>query len=302
MSTPIRHHYAPVFYLQQWATTGGKLVEFSKVRSKLINKLVGPQATGFQSELYTLEDLPPESQRHLESSFFNSIDNAGSKALNIHLGLSNEAWTFEKRNAWSLFLMSMQLRHPDALPELISVLSEMWDEGDEEFERKYQSIRAPHHPKTYEDYLKQRGPHDDAWGRVSVIEHAFKEAFIRDRLNAMKWEVFDTSEADHALLTSDRPILFWDLEGIDGFVAMLLSPSKVFIAANGKHNIDYIRSCSPNELVHKNNKLVVEQARKFVWGADASLAEFVEKYMSTRLEKLPVLSNPGQPARGKPSP
>jgi hypothetical protein len=112
----------------------------------------------------------------------------------------------------------------------------------------------------------------------------------------MSWHILDTSRAKQSLLTSDRPILFWDLDGADGFIAMPISPSKIFIAANGQHNLDYMRSCSPDELVFKNNKFVTERARKFVWGCDTSLTEFVEQYMSTRLEQLPIFPDAGQPA------
>lgn len=295
MSTPRRHHYVPAFYLQQWATAGGKLVEFSKVRSKLIHKPVGPRATGFQADLYTLADLPPESRQHLESAFFNPIDDAGSKALNRHLSLSSEAWTLEQRNAWALCVMSMKMRHPDAAPELFSLIAQIWDETEEEFERQYQNIRAEHHPKTYQDYLKQRGPHDDAWGKTAIIKHAFKERAVRERISAMNWFVFDTARADYPLLTSDRPLLTWDLFGTDSFIAMPISPSKIFVAASGQNNIDYLHSLSPNELALRNNKLVVEQARKFVWATDISLAEFIGQHMSTRLEQLPTFPEFCQP-------
>lgn len=289
MSTPLRHHFVPAFYLQQWVGDRGRLIEYSKIRSKLVHKSVGPRATGFQTSLYTLKDLPPESEQHLETTFFNSVDNAAAQALYMHLGLSDVKWSAEKRNAWTLFIMSMQLRHPDVIADLVSAIAQIWADTEPEFARQYQGIRARHHPETYDDYIRQRGPHDDAWGRVRIVEHAFKEKAIRDRINAMTWAVFDTNGADAALLTSDRPILIWDLEGIDGFVAMPISPSKIFIAANGQHNIDYISSRTPSELAFKNNKLVVEQARKYVWAIDDSLTSFVEQYMSTRFEPLPVL-------------
>lgn len=281
MNTPRRHHFVPAFYLQQWSEKNGRLIEYSKRYSKLVRRSVGPRRTGFEVDLYSLKDLPPDSTQHLETKFLNNADRIGSEALRRLLEPQNAPWTPAQRAAWSIFLICMEMRHPDSIAELKSAAGEIWDETEVEFKKRYCEIRKEGQPETYEDYLQQRDQYDDAWGRSVIIEYALHDSAIRKHIDAMRWFVFDTSGAEHSLLTSDRPILFWDLTRIDGFIAMPISPSKIFVAANGQHNIDYIRGKSLDELVFKNNKFVVERAKKFVWAKDTSTASFVEQYMST---------------------
>jgi hypothetical protein len=46
---------------------------------------------------------------------------------------------------------------------------------------------------------------------------------------------------------------------------------------------DALRKATPTQIVRKNNQRVIEQARKFVWGATDSQLTFVQKHFG----KLP---------------
>jgi hypothetical protein len=73
MSTPRDHHFIPAFYLSKW-TNEGKLVEYTIKNDKLVDKSVGARSTGYERDLYSFPDLPPESAQYLEQEFFNYLD------------------------------------------------------------------------------------------------------------------------------------------------------------------------------------------------------------------------------------
>ena len=60
MSVPHDHHFIPAFYLTQWTAPDKKLVEYTIKNGKLIDKSVGPRATGWETDLYAFPELPPE--------------------------------------------------------------------------------------------------------------------------------------------------------------------------------------------------------------------------------------------------
>jgi hypothetical protein len=72
---PRDHHFIPAFYLKQWCGTDKKLCEFSRPQGKLYAKRVGPDATGYQTDLYAFPELPAEMAQHLERVFFDVIPN-----------------------------------------------------------------------------------------------------------------------------------------------------------------------------------------------------------------------------------
>ena len=158
MSIPRDHHFTPAFYLDRW-TSGSdkKLVEYTIKNSKLIDKSVGPRATGFETDLYKFAELPPESAQYLEQEFFNYLDDTASRALDLHLD-SKGTWTNELVNAWSRFILGIHLRHPDAIPELRAAAKSIWEKGGPASQLEYEKIRKPEDPETFEEYLASGDP------------------------------------------------------------------------------------------------------------------------------------------------
>jgi hypothetical protein len=110
MSVPRDHHFIPVFYLKQW-TTNGKLVEYTRKHGRLIAKRVGPEATGFERDLYAFSELPAADAQHIEAVFLKYADDKAAQALAIHLGESEVSWSDELRSAWSRFVFGLHVRH-----------------------------------------------------------------------------------------------------------------------------------------------------------------------------------------------
>jgi hypothetical protein len=57
MSIPRDHHFIPAFYLRQWCDHTVKLIEYTIKHGKLISKPVGPNATGYEFDLYAFPEL-----------------------------------------------------------------------------------------------------------------------------------------------------------------------------------------------------------------------------------------------------
>src|SRR5579863_8249243 len=117
MSTPRDHHFLPVFYLKQWTRSkDGKLFEYTvKHTNELVEKLVGPRGTGYQTDLYTFPDLPPNQAQYFEKHVLDYVDRHAAKALRMNLGIEKENWDSLTLSSWSRFILGLTLRHPDVI-------------------------------------------------------------------------------------------------------------------------------------------------------------------------------------------
>ena len=68
MSIPRDHHFIPAFYLRQWCDHTGKLIEYTIKHGKLISKPVGPNATGYEFDLYAFPELPLDQSQFINKS------------------------------------------------------------------------------------------------------------------------------------------------------------------------------------------------------------------------------------------
>ncbi|WP_063695687.1 DUF4238 domain-containing protein [Bradyrhizobium embrapense] len=153
-----RPSFIPAFYLKGWAGPDSKLVEYAQKGGKLIAKPVGPRSTGFERDLYAFPELPPDQAQFMEEVFFAYADQKASDALDIHLGQAGHQWTNELISAWSRFVIGVHLRHPDAIPELRTAAQSIWAGSGNEFHERYEKLRQPGDPATFDDMLAQRDP------------------------------------------------------------------------------------------------------------------------------------------------
>ncbi len=288
MSTPRDHHFIPAFYLGKWTKPPeGKLVEYTIKNNKLIDKSVGPRSTGYEKDLYSFPELPPESAQYLEQEFFNYLDDSASRALDIHLGGSGE-WTNELVNAWSRFVLGIHLRHPDAMPELRAAAKAMWEKSGPTYQKEYAKIRQPDDPESFEELLAARDPLTDVKMRVNLIIKSFDNEAVVSRLNKMRKAVVDVSSSPYKLLLSDRPVCFSNLTKPNGVAFLPISPTKLFVAVNDERVFNQIRMRKTRDIVKDVNVFVVGRARRFVWSDDKSQESFIGKRMSKNMEPAPL--------------
>lgn len=167
MSAPHDHHFIPAFYLRQWCdpTKNDKLIEYSIPHGKLISKPVGPRATGFERDLYAFPELPPDQAQYIEQWFFDYADLVAADALRMLLS-GNHQWISETRSAWSRFVIGVHLRHPDAIPELWAAARALWANNAEELQRRYELIRQPGDPATFDVHIANTDPSYTSQGRA----------------------------------------------------------------------------------------------------------------------------------------
>jgi hypothetical protein len=299
VSEPRDHHFIPAFYLRQWCnpTRADKLIEYSINHGKLVPKLVGPRATGFQRDLYAFPELPPDLAQLMERTFFNCADNVASAALQMLLS-GNNRWTSKTRSGWSRFVIGIYLRHPDAFAELRAAAAsgEWGSEGD--VQRQYELVRRQCDPTTFDEYIAQNPPLG-AKMELALIMQLHNASTIVRHVNNMAWEVVDVSAASHRLLTSDRPV---DLDRLNlrapgGAIMMPISPSKLFVAFNDPQALLYLRDLNsrrPRDIVGLANRKTIERARRYVWARDSSQQTFITKHMGKRREPLPLFPNLGE--------
>ena len=99
----------------------------------------------------------------------------------------------------------------------------------------------------------------------------------------MHWLVLDVPKDGFPLLTSDRPIwMTATLNEDDAFIAMPISPKKLFTAVAKPETQHRLKAHRRIELVKAVNKLVVQHAVKYVYGLTDSMLPFIQKYMATK--------------------
>jgi Protein of unknown function (DUF4238) len=283
---PRDHHYVPVFYLKQWCGLNNKLVEFTRKHGNFLAKPVGPKGTGFQTDLYAFPELPPDIAQHLENVFLKFVDNEASYALQKHLKGDN-AWSSDQRTAWSRFLISLLIRHPDVMVELRSAASANWERTGSSSQARYEKMKEPHHPATFDEYIHAVDPLIPIKAVLNAIIKAFDNELIGSHINEMHWGVIDLSKASHRLLTADRPLQYQNLKKPSGFIALPISPTKLFIAANSPQSISNVRAQRPQNVVHNVNLFVVSHARRFVFAHDRSQDAFIKSHIHTGMETTP---------------
>jgi hypothetical protein len=294
MNTPRDHHFIPAFFLKQWVGSDGKLIEYSIKYNKLIAKSVGPQATGYEYDLYAFPELSPELAQYLEQKFFDYADRTASNALHLHLAnASRGAWDQETISGWSRFIIALHLRHPDAMPELRTAAQSIWEGSGAKFQQDYEAIKKPEDPPTFDEYLATHDPLTGEKMRVNLIIKALDNDVLGLHLNNMHWGVIDVPKAKHRFLLSDRPVAFFNMREPNGYVALPIAPTKLFVAVNDSKLFRTFAQSAPEKIVRLSNSFIVPRARKYVWANDDSQASFVQKHMSKGMESTPLFPGVG---------
>ncbi|QND70833.1 DUF4238 domain-containing protein [Tardiphaga robiniae] len=287
LKPPRDHHYVPVFYLRQWVRPDGKLIEYTLKRDKLIAKPVGPRGTGFQTDLYAFPDLPAELAQHVEDVFLKYADNTASLALRILLNGRNN-WTNELRSGWSRFLIGLIIRHPDMLEEVKAAVLANWESTGAATQEQYEAMREAHHPPTFDEYIQKAEPHIRSKIAINMIIKAIDNEQLGNHFNSMHWASIDVTSASTRLLTSDRPLQYSRLMFPDGFIALPISPTRLFVAANSETSIVNLTTGNRDTIVNNVNLFVTSRARKFVFASDETLSKGITTHIHTAMEPYPL--------------
>jgi hypothetical protein len=187
--------------------------------------------------------------------------------------------------------MSLLMRHPDVMSEFRAATKSLWSKGRDETQRNYEKIRKPEDPETFEEYAATIDPLIEVKVRLNLILRAFDNERIGNHLNRMKWAVADVLESPHCLLTSDRPLVLFNLGGRDGSLFLPIGPRKLFVAANTDKVLSEFSKGNPIEVVSKVNAIIVSRARRYVYARDDWQKDFIKRTMSTKMEPTPLFKD-----------
>lgn len=278
MSVPKKHHYLPEFFMQRWADAQGNVTEYRRPRDKLVVKQKHPAATGYIPELYSNKNKEdPVERQALELVFMQKVDALAAEALAYLEAKGSKPNENEMRSAWSRFLMSLMHRSPERVKYIVDKVHE-YEEGtlNPELKEKYEALRGPDDPPTFEEWLEAKGPATPDIV-VELIRMLIDSENIGPVLNTMRWTVHEADGA-FGFLTGDMPILISSGLGHKrAFVALAIGPSRLFIAAHDPEVIKSFTKQSANALQRGFNDACVCQSRHVIVADTDSQAAFVER-------------------------
>jgi hypothetical protein len=161
--------------------------------------------------------------------------------------------------------------------------------------QRYELIKQPGDPDTYDEYIARLDPHVEAEAWVNIIvKSALDNQIVGNHVNNMKRAVIDVSAAPFTLLTSDRPVSLYNVKAADGMISMPISPTKMFAAVNDQPLLERIKRGKPNKIARAANEHCVMRARRFVWATNESQAGYIARYISSKMETAPLFPNIGK--------
>jgi hypothetical protein len=100
---PRKHHYIPVFYLKQWASTADKrLCEHKLIPGRGVKpRRTSPDGTGYQVDLYRVQGVPEAIAHDLENKFMRLVDSDASRALEKIISSDISNWPGNLRSGWT---------------------------------------------------------------------------------------------------------------------------------------------------------------------------------------------------------
>jgi len=234
---------------------------------------ITPQAAGFS--VYTLHSLPEDLAQVLETNLFKPLDTCADLALG-RLLQPNASLDENDRFAWSKFLVSINLRHPDDIAKLREEWPKDLKKPSPEDERAYSSRQSePNHPSLAELMSLLRSDEIDL-SLFNLIVEIIERSAVAQHLVGMKWALIKVTK--NGFLTGDRPIVRTNsLTEPNDHLALPLSPKVLFLAANNQDALHRISGMREEELVDAVNLPIVQKSRRFVFSQDEELRDMIDR-------------------------
>jgi hypothetical protein len=255
MSKHPKHHYIPVFYLQQWADTCGRLIEYSRQGPHNFVKArpTSPTGTGYARGLNLVPGASPDVVEFVEKEFMRLVDEWAARALVAFLSPDKEP-SIRERIGWARFIYSLILRTPEHI-ELIRKKSAEFN------------IASP--PQ-------------------ALLPRLINSTTAIQNISKMAWHVADFSTSASRFLTSDRPLIMTNgLAQDDSHLALPISPTRIFLEVQKHTMLESLKTLDA-QLVSIANTRIAEQAIKYVYGTDASQLYFIAKHLGKRIRATPL--------------
>jgi hypothetical protein len=196
-----------------------------------------------------------------------------------------KAWTSAQRSAWSRFILTLLLRSPEDIEQLKSNFERNWAKITPEMEAGYLRRRRPEDPETFAEAIGgfDRGQLESM--ALSLAPSLMDHDRLGARFNHMRWRTIQFEGVKHELLTSDRPVLMSaTLTEEYAYIIVPIGPSHLFVAVNDDQTFEFLHQREPNDLIAAVNEIVVQHAKRFVWGRNSNQLRFIQNRMGTQPE------------------
>ncbi len=276
----MKSHYIPKFYLKPWEGKDGKIEVFRRRSDGIIaNKRLHRSATGYAVDLYKLPGVSPEDEHKMESAFMAPIDDEAVHARDLLLGDITPAGV-TTRNAWARFVLSLMLRNPEEVAQFKKSYADLIMKPQPSFQDEYAALRQEEDPARFEDWMMQYDATHVERSSLFAITTFIEHPRVLRLLLSMHWMIIDTSSVTRRLMTSDRPLMFTQgMLQYAGHYALPISPTRLFLAATTVDFAQKFASLPLGKIVREVNKLVVGQARKYVYAVDGTHLADVRREM-----------------------
>jgi hypothetical protein len=275
---PRKHHYLPEFYLRQWAAEGGQLVRFAaRNDAEVTARRAFPAGVGYLRDLYRAPgvDVDEWAAQQLEWKFFQHLDNDAERALQIVLGNQPWKWDNTTRSNWTRFLLSFLHRTPRHVVALGMAFERIYRDGFPEIEEEYLKIRAEDMPDTLTEWLAVAPEHFVQRSLLGSLPDLIDNREVGQRIASLDWGVVDLAKANLSLLTSDNALVLYPLAKEGAHVALPVSPTKLFFAADPQTWRD-LRAMKARDIIIAVNRLTVQRADEIVVAHNLSQARFIK--------------------------
>jgi hypothetical protein len=272
-----KHHYVPVFYLQQWAGARSRLIEFSRQGPDQVVKSrpTSPTGTGYVRGLYRMDDIDPDVVNAVETLFLKPSDGLAAEALQCFLEEREFPKPGPMRTSWSRFVLSLMVRYPEAVAHMKTQLRA-------NVEKMYERTRKPDEPRTFAEFEATQGSHDMARIHGKLLMDLMQDSRMGRLIFRMHWGVLKFENYKHNLLTSDRAIASNIFPLSAHHLCLPISPKMGFFACATEQAEREFMGIDPHLVMQTMNDKVVRQAQNYVWGTDDSQLRYVKNRMGKR--------------------
>lgn len=278
------HHFVPQFLIREWADKDEKVTVFRFIaeRERVVTGLSNPRSICMLKDLYKYRSVSEGDPHSLETEFFaKKVDTPAAEALQVMLSGGVGALTSKQREAWSLFLVGLPARTPEAIETkgVEMVLSNI-DSIDPSV---YEARKRPEDPPKLAEWAQT---HASAFIRDKSLEMHIRiqddPVKIEKMLSANWWL---RSFPDHELLLSDRPLLAYPRVAAPNGFALLdqawrlmlpVGPHTLFCATTEPRWRSHLRKQPPGKIVAGVNEESVIRSQEFVYAGGTRLLPFVE--------------------------
>ena len=283
----MKNHFVPKFYFKPWLDAEGKVVRYCRKPSGEIHiKRMTPGQICYQHDLHTLVDPVNSEKLHIVEDWLGkSIDDKAAPVVEKILKSGIKAICDEEAHAIVGLILSLIVRSPENVAYLRQNAPTTWkDAMAKEQEKLYRELAGTSEMDSLPsliEYAETRHPGSIKNAGNFLITEIISDGKYWERLINLRWRTVSFSGTHVAAqLTSDRPvtIIGTGLDDPNVCVIFPISPTTVLylmteqiMAQLDKLGVGYLGLWTI--------KQTLANARKFVFGTNATNSNLVDKHL-----------------------